>query len=139
MEWTRVRQLLGSLSIGSGSIALWLAFQRQMCTAVGTVGAAENQCAPNIVYLVPGILAVLLGIGLIQLRFLTIVSGILAGGTILYGLIALLIWNESLAIGLLLLVIALLFAALALGAEALRAYRGQRQDCPISIGSLRVR
>lgn len=139
MKWTRVRQVLGAVSIGGGSMAVWFAFQRQMCTAAGTVGAAENQCAPNIAYLGPGVLAVLLGIGLIQLRFLTIISGALAAGTIFYGLIALLVWNETLSIGFLLLVIALLFAALALGAEALRAHYGQRQDDPISASISRVR
>lgn len=139
MEWTRVHQVLGGLSIGGGSIAIWLAFQRQMCTAAGTVGAVENQCAPNIIYLVPGILAVLFGTGLIQLRFLTLCSGGLAAGTLLYALFALIVQNEPLSIGLLLLIIALLFAAIAFGSELLRARYGQRQDISLSVRILRFR
>lgn len=139
MEWTRIRQTLGGLSIGGGSIAIWLAFQRQMCTAAGTVGAVENQCAPNIIYLVPGILAMLFGIGLIQLRFLTLCSGGLAAGTFLYALFALIVQNETLSLGLLLLIIALLFAAIAFGSEFLRARYGQRKNIPFNARGRRFR
>lgn len=56
----------GVLSLLAGSIAIWYAVQRQMCTMVG--GGAED-CAPNIVYLIPGVLAVLVGVGLVAVRY----------------------------------------------------------------------
>ena len=56
---TQLLQGLGALSIVSGGIAIWYAFQRQMCTMVG---GGIDSCASNFVYLIPGILATLVGI-----------------------------------------------------------------------------
>lgn len=127
MELARVRQVLGGISIGGGTISLWLAFERQMCLGGGG-------CAPNIVYLVPGVLAVLVGVGLIRLRLLTLIAGALAASTVLYGGFVLLVRDETLFIGFLFVSIALLFAAFALGAEALRARYGQRQSSLPGVG-----
>lgn len=126
MELARVRQVLGGISIGGGTISLWLAFERQMCLGGG--------CAPNIVYLVPGVLAVLVGVGLIRLRLLTLIAGALAASTVLYGGFVLLVRDETLFIGFLFVSIALLFAAFALGAEALCARYGQRQSSLPGVG-----
>ncbi len=62
MEWHRLGQGFGVLGIVGGSIGVWYAFQRQMCTMVA---GGPDHCAPNIVYLVPGVLAVLIGFGLL--------------------------------------------------------------------------
>ena len=62
MNWIRLLQGLGALGVVGGCIAIWYAFQRQMCTMVA---GGTNQCAPNIAYLIPGILATLVGISLI--------------------------------------------------------------------------
>lgn len=58
MNWLRYLQGLGVLSIGGGSVAVGYAFQRQMCTMVGFT----SSCIPNIVYLIPGLLAIFIGI-----------------------------------------------------------------------------
>ena len=58
---TRLLQAIGALGIFGGGVVIWYAFQRQMCTNVGSTGGS---CSPNIVYLVPGILATLIGFGL---------------------------------------------------------------------------
>lgn len=58
----RLLQGVGTLSLGGGSVAIWYAFQRQMCTMVA---GAPNRCAPNIVYFVPGVLAALVGLSLV--------------------------------------------------------------------------
>jgi len=58
---TRLLQALGALSIFGGGIAIWYAYQRQMCT---NVAGAGGSCSPNIVYLVPGTLAALIGFSL---------------------------------------------------------------------------
>ena len=58
---TRLLQGVGTLSVVGGTIAIWYAFQRQMCT---NVAGGANSCAPNIAYLLPGVLAVLVGVGL---------------------------------------------------------------------------
>lgn len=55
---TRLLQALGALGIFGGGIAVWYAYQRQMCT---NVAGAGGSCSPNIVYLVPGTLAALIG------------------------------------------------------------------------------
>ena len=57
MNWSRVLQGFSGLSLVLGCIAVWYAFQRQMC-------AMSGECTPNIVYLVPGVLVVLLGVSL---------------------------------------------------------------------------
>ena len=62
MNRIRLFEGLGVLSIAGGSIAIWYAFQRQMCTVVA---GGTNQCAPNIAYLIPGMLAALAGISLV--------------------------------------------------------------------------
>lgn len=62
MYSTRLFQAIGTLGIVSGSILIWYAFQRQMCLMVGGPG---DHCSPNIVYLLPGILIVLVGISLL--------------------------------------------------------------------------
>lgn len=54
---------VGTLSPGGGSVAIWYAFQRQMCTMVA---GAPNGCAPNVVCFAPGILAALVGLGLVS-------------------------------------------------------------------------
>ncbi len=58
---TRLLQALGALGIFGGGIAIWYAYQRQMCTNVVDAGGS---CSPNIVYLVPGVLATLIGFSL---------------------------------------------------------------------------
>lgn len=58
----RLIQLFSTLSIGIGTIAVWLAFELQLCT---TVSGGTSNCAPNIAYLFPGVLAVLLGASLL--------------------------------------------------------------------------
>lgn len=58
---TRLLQAMGALGIFGGGVAIWYAFQRQMCT---NVAGAGGSCSPNIVYLIPGILATLIGFGL---------------------------------------------------------------------------
>ena len=63
---TRLLQGLGVISIVSGGIAIWYAFQRQMCTMVG---GGTDSCAPNFVYLIPGILAALVGISLLTVLY----------------------------------------------------------------------
>lgn len=65
MDRTRLLQGLGAFSILGGAIAIWYAFQRQMCTAVATVGDVESQCGPNVVYLVPGTIVALVGIAVV--------------------------------------------------------------------------
>lgn len=66
MNWTRTRNTLGIaigvLSITSSGILVWYAFEIQMCTMSAGV---RTQCSPNVAYLVPGILAALIGIVLI--------------------------------------------------------------------------
>ncbi len=57
MNSSRVLQGFGGLSLFLGCLSVWYAFQRQMCSGGG-------ECAPNIVYLIPGVLAVLLGVSL---------------------------------------------------------------------------
>jgi len=58
---TRLLRAFGALGIFGGGIAIWYAYQRQMCT---NVAGAGGSCSPNIVYLVPGILAALIGFSL---------------------------------------------------------------------------
>ena len=116
MNWTRVRQAIGAVCTGSGGIAIWYAFQRQMCTGGGS-------CAPNVVYLIPGVLAALIGLGLVKLRFLAVSSGVLAVGTFLYDVFLLVARGETLSIGLFVFIITLVFAALAYGAETFRVHR----------------
>lgn len=64
----RPRLLLGggALTLLGGSIAIRVAFQRQMCTMAG---GEPNSCTPNIAYLVPGVLAVLVGLYLVALVY----------------------------------------------------------------------
>ena len=116
MNWFRVPQALGAICTGGGGIAIWYAFQRQMCTGAGS-------CAPNVAYLIPGVLAALLGLGLVKLRLLAVVSGVLAVGTFLYGVFLLVVRGETLSIGFFIFIITLVFAALAYGAETFRARR----------------
>ncbi len=62
MYSTRILQAIGALGIVSGGILIWYGFQRQMCSMVGGPG---DHCSPNIVYLLPGILIVFVGISLL--------------------------------------------------------------------------
>jgi hypothetical protein len=57
---------MGALGIFGGSIAIWYAYQRQMCA---NPAGAGGSCSPNIVYLVPGILAALIGFGLLVVLY----------------------------------------------------------------------
>ncbi len=59
MNPTRPFRALSLLCVVCGALGLWLAFQRQMCDAVGGV---ENSCSPNIAYLIPGMGSVLFGV-----------------------------------------------------------------------------
>ena len=63
---TKLLQSLGVLGIVSGGIAIWYAFQRQMCIMVG---GGIDSCTPNLVYLIPGILAALVGISLLTVLY----------------------------------------------------------------------
>ena len=58
---TRLLQTVGALGIVGGGIAVWYAYQRQTCT---NVAGGAGSCSPNVVYLVPGILAALIGFSL---------------------------------------------------------------------------
>jgi lipid-A-disaccharide synthase-like uncharacterized protein len=62
MNRTRLLQGFGAFSLVGGSVAIWYAFQRQICTNVAGGG---DSCAPNIVYLIPGTLAALIGFSLV--------------------------------------------------------------------------
>ena len=57
----RLLQDFGVLSMIVGAIAIWYAFQRQMCTMGG---GGTNSCSPNIVYLISGIFVALIGFAL---------------------------------------------------------------------------
>ena len=57
MMWVRALPGFSGLSTLFGCIAVWYAFQRQMCAGTG-------ECAPNVVYLIPGPLAILIGVAL---------------------------------------------------------------------------
>ncbi len=56
----------GVLSIVGGGLAIWYAFEHPICK----LGGVESQCAPNVVFLIPGITATLVGIELIWLIYL---------------------------------------------------------------------
>ena len=58
--------VFGVFSVIGGSISIWYSFQRQMCAMVG---GGANSCSPNIVYLIPGVLAVLIGISLMGMLY----------------------------------------------------------------------
>ncbi|MFH5800386.1 hypothetical protein [Haladaptatus sp. CMAA 1911] len=64
----RLRLLLGIGTFGvvGGGLSIWYGFRHQMCTAAGDV---QNQCGPNILFLIPGIILVLIGIGLLLMAY----------------------------------------------------------------------
>lgn len=62
MRWIRALQGFSGLSTLLGCVAVWYAFQRQMCTGTG-------ECAPNVVYLIPGLLAILMGVAIVVLTY----------------------------------------------------------------------
>lgn len=62
MNWDRPLLVVAALRVAGGGVSVWDAFQRQMCTSLG---GATGQCSPNVVYLIPGILLVLVGIGFV--------------------------------------------------------------------------
>ena len=59
--------VLGVVSVISSVFLIWYSFQRQMCAAVG--GTAGGNCAPNMVYLVPGLLVALVGVAFIIITY----------------------------------------------------------------------
>ena len=62
MKWPRLVQTISVCNLLVGGSAIWYAFQRQMCTMVG---GGTNQCSPNVVYLILGVLTVCLGLTLL--------------------------------------------------------------------------
>lgn len=61
MDRTRLLQALGVLVVAAGGLPLRLAFKHPMCANLSSGGS----CAPNIAYLLPGLLVALAGIGLV--------------------------------------------------------------------------
>ncbi|GKZ14785.1 hypothetical protein BG842_07050 [Haladaptatus sp. W1] len=64
----RLRLLLGLGAFGvvGGGLSIWYGFRNEMCT-VGT--GVQSQCGPNIIFLIPGILLALVGIGLLLMAY----------------------------------------------------------------------
>lgn len=131
MAMTR-REMVAALCVGYGGISVATAFERATCLGAGG-------CAPNIFYLVPGLVAVLVGIGLIRLDVLALVAWGLSAVIVLAGGFVLLVEGRSLLVGIPYLVVALLFAGMAHGAEALRARNGQRERNQLGRWGLRGR
>jgi len=67
-EMNRLRSLLGFGAFGviGGGLSIWYGFRHQMCTVAGDV---QNQCGPNFLFLIPGIILVLIGIGLLLMAY----------------------------------------------------------------------
>ena len=61
MDWTRILHGLGVLSIIASIRPIWWGFQRPTCPNLSSGGS----CTPNLFYLLPGLLAALVGISLI--------------------------------------------------------------------------
>ena len=77
MNLNNLFSVFGVVSVISSVFLIWYSFQRQMCAAMG--GTAGANCAPNMVYLVPGLLVALVGVAFIALMK-DIVGGELSGG-----------------------------------------------------------
>lgn len=66
MGRTRLLRRLGAFGVVGGGVLVWAAFHWQLCTKGGGV---ENQCGPNIVFLIPGILFTLVGLGVLLMAY----------------------------------------------------------------------